>query len=83
MSEELENKIPVREYLKQIITPQETLDKRIFDEDGIMYADLRDRILLRANFMAKKTISEIDGCEYNDVWLIGSSATYVYKDTSV
>ncbi|MFV0625896.1 MAG: hypothetical protein ACK5N8_00920 [Alphaproteobacteria bacterium] len=75
-------KIPIEDYAKNLITPKETLDIRVFDENGIMHTKLRDKILNRAVFLESKTIKEIKGIELDDIFLVGSSASYFYKENS-
>ncbi|MDD4555983.1 MAG: hypothetical protein PHE89_01455 [Alphaproteobacteria bacterium] len=81
MNEEL-IKIPLRDFIVELITPKQTLDMRVFDDNGIMHPKLKDKILRRSDFLVNKTIRDIKNIERTDVVLVGSSASYFYKQNS-
>lgn len=58
------------------------LDPRVFDKNGKIHELLRLRILHRANYMAQETIEKINGLHVDDVILLGSSASYFYRQES-
>jgi len=77
-------KIPadIRQTLSRLLTPNDTLDVRLFDVHGIMYPDVRNALLANARYVIKKTVANIDGLKVHDIFLNGSAAGYFYHDHS-
>lgn len=74
--------VPIEVVAERLLTPRETLDERLFDARGVMREDVRERLLKRANFFAKRTVADIPGVKVTDVCVTGSSASYFYRDNS-
>lgn len=66
----------------KFLNEQKFLDARIFDKNGQMHNLLRQRLLHRAQYMALETVGKIGGLSVDDVILVGSSASYLYRPES-
>ncbi len=67
---------------KRILSVQKYLHPMLFDINGIMYEDIRQKILKIADFFIQKNIAFIDGLEVTDILLAGSTARYIYHKNS-
>ena len=74
--------IRMREVCERLLTPRDTLDRTLFDENNKMYPDVKDNLFRQADFVVQKTIAFIPGLMVHDICLNGSSASYFYKDNS-
>ncbi len=78
----MSNKIAVKDTAARLLTPNDTLDVRIFDQHGKMYPDLRKALLAEAELVAKRSLAGLKGIKVKDIYLNGSSAGYFYYDKS-
>ncbi len=81
MTEATDN-IDMRMIARRLITPNDTLDVRLFDYRGQMYPDVRRQLLSNAAYIIDKTVAGIDGLMVSDIFLNGSSAGYFYQKDS-
>ncbi len=75
-------KFDVVAKIHEFLTPKETLAPFVFDKDGVMFTDVRQRLLLIADFVASKTIAPLDGLIIEDICLEGSLSGYMYHEKS-
>lgn len=74
--------VNLKPLVYQMLTPNDTLDVRLFDFRGKMYPEVREQLLVDAQYIVKETIKGIEGLVVADVYLSGSSAGYFYSDAS-
>lgn len=74
--------IDMRMVARRLLTPNDTLDVRLFDYRGQMHPDIRRQLLDNAEYIINKTVAGIDGLVVSDIFLNGSSAGYFYRKDS-
>lgn len=67
---------------RRLTTPQETLDRRIFDYREMMIPYVREQLLAKVNAVIKILFSDVSGLVVDDICLVGSSASYFYREES-
>ena len=67
---------------RKLLHKQEKLHPVLFDNQGMMYEEIREKFLRIADFFIKKNLSRIQGLQVKDICLVGSSASYLYGDDS-
>lgn len=72
----------LRSMIYQMLTPNDTLDVRLFDFRGKMHQEVKKQLLVNAEYIIKQTIKGIDGLVVHDIYLTGSSAGYFYNEKS-
>lgn len=68
-------------HLKQLTTPQQTLDSQIFDCDT-MKPQMRDALLSRVQWYIDNLFTPIAGLKIVDICLTGSATSYFYHQDS-
>lgn len=68
--------------VRRLLSPQMTLDPQLFDKDGQMFPQMREKLLNRADFIIQQTIAGIPGLKVADICLTGSAASYCYHKGS-
>ncbi len=66
----------------RLLSPNETLDVRLFDFGGQMHPEVRKKLLDNATYVVGRTIGELDGLKVHDIFLTGSSSGYFYHTYS-
>ena len=74
--------VNMRDVASRLLTPNDTLDVRIFDVHGHIHPDLRNVLLKKAFYIFNRTFDKINGVELHDIYINGSSASYFYRDKS-
>ena len=74
--------VDMREVCERLLTPNQTLDSRIFNNQKQLYPNVRERLLRIAENVAIKSVLYIPGLKIQDVCLRGSSAGYIYHENS-
>ncbi len=74
--------IQMKDIAVRLLTPNDTLDVRIFDSHGKMYPDLRKALLAQAESVAKRSLLKTPELTIRDIYLNGSSASYFYHEKS-
>lgn len=67
---------------RKILHMQENLHPVLFDNQGMMHEEIREKFLKIADFFIKKNLSRIQGLKVKDICLVGSSASYLYREDS-
>ena len=68
--------------VSRLLNPQETLDRRLFDENDCLKTEVREGLLAISDKVVKETIEGIYGLEVKDVCLTGSASNYLYREQS-
>lgn len=66
----------------RLLEEKNELHPDIFDVNGIMHEELREKILSKLDFFIEKTIRTVPGLGLEDIILNGSLATYLYHEHS-
>lgn len=74
--------IQVKDIAIRLLTPNDTLDVRVFDIHGKMHPEIKRILLDEADFIYNRCLGDIEGLKLQDVYLTGSSAGYFYRDKS-
>lgn len=74
--------INITEIAQRLLSPNETLDLRLFDFSGKMHDDVRKQLLQNSDFVIRRTVGKIKGLELTDIFLNGSAASYFYYEKS-
>ncbi len=74
--------VDMRTICTQLLTPNKTLDPRIFNSQQRMHSDIRNKLIQIAEIVAKKSVLYIPGLKIHDICLRGSSAGYIYHEKS-
>ena len=77
-----EQRVEIKDIAIRLLTPNDTLDVRVFDTHKKMYSELRKTLLSEANFVYNRCLGGIEGLKVDDIYLNGSSASYFYYDGS-
>lgn len=75
-------KVPMRDIAIQLLTPNDTLDVRLFDTQGRMHSDVRSRLLAQAEYAIDAVVNCLPGFEVKDIVLSGSCNGYFYHENS-
>lgn len=67
---------------KNMLASQDKLHPLLFDEQGVMFEDKRQKLLDIANLYIRRFVSQISDISVEDIILLGSSATYLYTASS-
>lgn len=76
------NVMNIRDTACRLLTPNDTLDVRLFDVHGKMHPEIRKALLTNAYYIINKCFRGIEGLKVYDIFLTGSSASYFYNDKS-
>lgn len=72
----------IEQTIYRLLHPNDTLDVRLFDARKQMHPDVRKILLDNSRYILAKTLGKIPGLEVDDIWLVGSSASYFYHEKS-
>ncbi len=75
-------KFDLQATVHRLLTPQKTLAPWIFDQNNVMFEDVRLALLKICNKVVAETVADVEGLEVKDICLTGSSAGYFYHDRS-
>ena len=76
------NMINIRDVACRLLTPNDTLDVRLFDIHDRMHPEVRKALLGNASYIINKCFRDIAGLKVYDIFLTGSSAGYFYSEKS-
>lgn len=74
--------IEMRDVLTRLLTPQNTLNPLLFDEQNRLRSNIHNILSRQANYIYSLIIAEIKGLKVTDVYLTGSMASYFYSEKS-
>lgn len=74
--------IEMRDVLTRLLTPQNTLNPLLFDEQNRLRSNIHNILSRQANYIYSLIIAEIKGLKVTDVYLTGSMASYFYSGKS-
>lgn len=74
--------VKMRDVLTRLLTPQNTLNPLLFDEQNRLRSNIHNILSRQANYIYSLIIAEIKGLKVTDVYLTGSMASYFYSEKS-
>jgi len=75
--------LPINELAYILLTPNDNLSQKIFDENDCIRNETVKYLLSQANFILFKTaLTKIHNIEVNDIYLLGDYAGYFYNQYS-
>lgn len=72
----------IADLAEKVLEKQRYLHPMLFDMNGEMYEDIRQKLLKQADFFIQKSIGDISELEVSDIILCGSAARYFYNAAS-
>ena len=68
--------------IERLLNPQPILNPHIFADNGLMREDVRQQVLKQVDNFLSQNIKQLPGIDWEDAFLGGSSASYLWKDDS-
>lgn len=74
--------VSTEQFLNESLEVHDELNLRLFDSNGILYDDVRDRLLEISNYFIEDLNVNNIPIRVIDKWLVGSNASYNYNENS-
>ena len=74
--------VKMRDVLTRLLTPHNTLNPLLFDEQNKLHAKANQLLYRQVNYINSLIVAEIKGLKFYDAYLTGSMASYFYHEKS-